>query len=107
MGLELARRNDDYLIVVDAVSNGPRPDSCIKATAMRCIPADAAVIASSSSVARLPRQPWATRVARTICARDRDRHFSNRPAIIIRMPIVGMFHTSERANGKSAIYKIA
>jgi hypothetical protein len=48
--------------------------------------------------------------ALTICANragDCDRHFKNSPATIIRMPIVGMFHTSERANGKSAVYRIA
>ena len=37
----------------------------------------------------------------------RRRHFSNGPAIFIRMPIVGTFHASERANGKFAIYSIA
>ena len=38
---------------------------------------------------------------------DRNHHFRKSPATFIRMPIVGMFHTSERANGKSAIYRIA
>jgi hypothetical protein len=41
------------------------------------------------------------------CLPITDRHFRNSPATFIRMPIVGMFHTSERANGKSAIYRIA
>ena len=45
-----------------------------------------------------------------ICANragDPNRHLKNSPATFIRMPIVGMFHTSERANGKSAVYRIA
>jgi hypothetical protein len=36
-----------------------------------------------------------------------DPHFTNGAATFMRMPIVGMFHTSERASGKFAVYRIA
>jgi hypothetical protein len=53
-----------------------------------------------------PVGPWLPPLT-SPAAGDRDRHFRNSPATFIRMPIVGIFHTSERANGKSAIYRIA
>jgi len=59
---------------------------------------------------RLPQVAARGTSALTICgnrACDCDHHFRNSPATFIRIPIVGMFHTSERANGTSAIFRIA
>ena len=66
-----------------------------------------AVIASSSSVAPLTSPAAGDPSCPDDRACDPDRHFKDNPATFIRMPAVGMVHTSERANGKSAVYRIA
>jgi hypothetical protein len=65
------------------------------------------IVGSSAYLAGRRRPAHHDDLRQCATARDRDRHFRTTPATFIKMPIVGMFHTSERISGKFAVYSIA